>query len=81
MSVELAAPLPLRIERTRRVVVFTQAARRAVRSGVIWGYIFGIIAASSAISYTTIYSTEAERNALAKLVKTLRSSLVGRVRK
>ena len=65
VSVELIAPLPLRRERTRRVVLFTQAARRAVRSGVVWGSIFGIIAASSAISYTTIYSTQAERNALA----------------
>ena len=65
MSVELVAPLPLRVERTRRVVPFTQAAGRAVRSGVIWGYIFGIIAGSSAISYTTIYSTQAERDALA----------------
>ena len=65
MSVELVAPLPLRVERTRRVVAFTQAASRAVRSGVIWGYIFGIIAGSSAISYTTIYSTQAERDALA----------------
>jgi ABC-2 type transport system permease protein len=47
------------------VVVFTQAARRAVRSGIVWGYIFGIIVASSAISYTTIYSTQADRTALA----------------
>jgi ABC-2 type transport system permease protein len=40
-------------------------ARRAVRSGVIWGYIFGISIASSAISYTTIYKTQAQRDALA----------------
>ena len=32
-------------------------ARKAVRSGVIWGYIFGIAIASSAISYTRIYKT------------------------
>jgi ABC-2 type transport system permease protein len=30
----------------------------------VWGYIFGIIVASSAISYTTIYSTQADREAL-----------------
>ena len=40
-------------------------ARKAVRSGVIWGYIFGIAIASSAISYTTIYKTQAQRDALA----------------
>ena len=32
---------------------------------MIWGYIFGIAIASSAISYTTIYKTQAQRDALA----------------
>jgi ABC-2 type transport system permease protein len=32
----------------------------------VWGYIIGIVVASSAISYTRIYSTQAERDALAK---------------
>jgi ABC-2 type transport system permease protein len=32
---------------------------------VLWGYVFGILVASSAISYTRIYSTQAERDALA----------------
>jgi ABC-2 type transport system permease protein len=36
-----------------------------MRSGVVWGYIFGIAIASSAISYTTIYKTQAQRHALA----------------
>jgi ABC-2 type transport system permease protein len=40
-------------------------ARKAGRSGVIWGYIFGIAIASSAISYSTIYKTQAQRDALA----------------
>jgi ABC-2 type transport system permease protein len=48
-----------------RTVVAGQTARKAVRSGVIWGYIFGIAIASSAISYTTIYKTQAQRDALA----------------
>ena len=51
--------------RSPRTVVAGQTARRAVRSGVIWGCIFGISIASSAISYTTIYKTQAQRNALA----------------
>jgi ABC-2 type transport system permease protein len=53
------------VSRSPRTVVVGQTARRAIRSGVIWGYIFGIAAASSAISYTTIYKTQAQRNALA----------------
>jgi ABC-2 type transport system permease protein len=54
-----------RPRRSPRTVVAGQTARRAVRSGVIWGCIFGVSIASSAISYTTIYKTEAQRNALA----------------
>ena len=46
-------------------VVASLTARKAVRSGVIWGYVFGIAIASSAISYTTIYKTQTQRNALA----------------
>ncbi|MGD0312605.1 MAG: ABC transporter permease subunit [Acidimicrobiales bacterium] len=51
--------------RSPRTVVAGQTGRKAVRSGIIWGYIFGIAIASSAISYTTIYKTQAQRNALA----------------
>ena len=40
-------------------------ARRAVRSGALWGFIFGIAVASSDVSYTTIYKTQAQRDALA----------------
>ena len=40
-------------------------ARKAVRSGVMWGCIFGSVIASSAVSYTTLYKTAAERDALA----------------
>ena len=40
-------------------------ARKAVRSGALWGCVFGIVIASSAISYTKLYKTPAERLALA----------------
>ena len=40
-------------------------ARRAVRSGVIFGYVFGVAIASSAIGYTRFYKTAAQRDALA----------------
>ena len=39
--------------------------RKAVRSGVIWGYLFGASIASSAFSYTSLYKTRAQRGALA----------------
>jgi ABC-2 type transport system permease protein len=56
---------PLRPERSPGTVVFRKTARQAVRSGVMWGYLFGIVVASSAISYTRIYTTQAERDHLA----------------
>jgi ABC-2 type transport system permease protein len=40
-------------------------AHKAVRSGLIWGYIFGVAIASSAVSYTRLYKTPAQRAALA----------------
>jgi len=46
-------------------VIAGLTARKAVRSGVMWGYIFGAVIASSAISYTKLYKTAAERDALA----------------
>jgi ABC-2 type transport system permease protein len=46
-------------------VISRLTARRAVRSGVIFGYIFGAATASSAISYTRFYKTAAQRDALA----------------
>ena len=54
------------VVRTSRTVVLSTTARRAIRSGVVWGYIIGAVVASSAISYTRIYSSQAERDALAK---------------
>jgi ABC-2 type transport system permease protein len=46
-------------------VIAGVTARRAVRSGVIWGCIFGLATASSALSYTRLYKTTAQRHALA----------------
>ncbi len=46
-------------------VVARLTARRAVRSGALWGYVFGVFVASSAYSYATIYKTAAERDRLA----------------
>ena len=65
MTAELAASLPATRRRSPVGLVFALTARRATRSGAIWGYIFGAVIASSAISYTRIYQTPAERVALA----------------
>ncbi len=65
MSIELAARAPGRMGRSPGTVVAWLTARKSVRSGVIWGYIFGIAIASSAVSYTRIYKTPAQRDALA----------------
>ena len=65
MRADLAirAQPPLRALSWRRRLLET--ARKAVRSGAILGYIFGIVVVSSAVSYTRIYRTRAEREHLA----------------
>ena len=65
MQADLAARPPVRIERRAGRVVGRLTASRAVRSGTLWGLIFGVAVASSEISYTTIYKTQADRDALA----------------
>ncbi len=54
-----------RTARPAATVIARLTARKAVRSGVAWGYVFGALIASSAVSYTRIYQTQAARAALA----------------
>ena len=49
------------------LVVASRTARKAVRSGVLWGYVFGLVVASSAYSYATTYKTLAQRERLVAL--------------
>ena len=65
MTIEVLVPGIVPTPRSPRTVVATLTARKAVRSGMIWGCIFGLAIASSAISYTRLYKTSAQRNALA----------------
>ena len=65
MAAELTLRAPVRTERSPGTVVLGQTARKATRSGVFWGYLFGVVVASSAISYTQIYKTQADREHLA----------------
>jgi ABC-2 type transport system permease protein len=47
-----------------------RTARRAARSGALWGYIFGITVVSSAWGYASVYKTAAQRARLAALFGT-----------
>jgi len=56
---------PVRAGGSPRTVVAAFSTRKAVRSGVLWGYIFAIAIASSEVSYVKLYKTAAQRDALA----------------
>jgi ABC-2 type transport system permease protein len=66
---DLAADIPAAPSsgagRSAATVIARLTARKAIRSGVVWGYVFGALIASSAVSYTRIYKTQAARDALA----------------
>ncbi|HVA05401.1 MAG TPA: ABC transporter permease subunit [Acidimicrobiales bacterium] len=47
-------------------VVFQQTVRKSLRSGVLWGYVFGAYIAAQALAYDSTYKTQAARNLLAK---------------
>ena len=65
------ADLSLRAPRAARgrpgIVVAVRTARKAARSGVLWGYVFGLTVASSALGYASTYKTAAERARFAAL--------------
>lgn len=65
MQAEIADKEGAQVGRWPGTVVARLTARGAARSGVIWGSIFAIAIASSAISYSGIYKTLAQRDALA----------------
>ena len=65
MGAEFAVRTRGEMARSRGTAIGGITARKAVRSGVIWGYIFGASIASSAISYAKLYKTVAQRDALA----------------
>jgi len=56
---------PTRPGRPAGTVVARLTARKAIRSGVVWGYVFGALIASSAVTYARVYKTQAARDALA----------------
>jgi polyether ionophore transport system permease protein len=67
MQADLALTVPARAGRNPAAVVALRTARSAVRSGALWGYVFGITVASSAFGYTAAYKTLAQRERFAAL--------------
>ena len=51
--------------RSPQTVVLRRTAGRAARSGALWGYVFGAFVASTAWSYSSLYRTRGQRDALA----------------
>jgi ABC-2 type transport system permease protein len=56
---------PVRASGSPTSVVAAFSTRKAVRSGILWGCVFGIAVASSEVSYVKLYKTAGQRNALA----------------
>jgi ABC-2 type transport system permease protein len=67
MSADVAAPRVARVGRYPTLVVASWTARRAVRTGALWGYVFGIVVATSSYGYASTYTTTAQRERLVTL--------------
>jgi len=66
MTVPVPSPVEVRRDQKwPRWVVAGLTARRAGRSGALWGYIFGIFVASTALGFAATYKTVAAREHLA----------------
>lgn len=65
MATDPAAAGAAPVDRSGRTVVANLATRAATRSAVVWGAVFAITVASSAVSYATLYPKQSQREALA----------------
>jgi hypothetical protein len=61
VSADLATPAPLDTGRWPGWMVARVTARKATRSATIWGAVFGLYVASSALGYAATYKTPLER--------------------
>ncbi len=66
MQADLTVEVPGRAARSPGTVIARQTARKSVRSGLLWGYVFGIYVATQALAYASSYKTLDERVRLAK---------------
>lgn len=67
MQADLTLGSPATAGRYPAAVVAVSTARRAVRSGALWGYVFGLTVASSAWGFVSVYKTQAQRARFAAL--------------
>ena len=58
---EIAPWSAARVGRSPTQVIARFTARKALRSGVLWGYVFGLTVASSALGYVSAYPTSVDR--------------------
>jgi polyether ionophore transport system permease protein len=65
MSADLALGTQARAGRWPNAVIAGLTARKAVRSAAVWGVVFGLYVASSALGYTATYKTSLARAQLA----------------
>jgi len=63
-SAEVSAVPPFQLERSPGSLIFRVSAGKAVRSGLAWGAVYGIMVASAALSYVSIYPHQAQRDQL-----------------
>jgi ABC-2 type transport system permease protein len=66
MQAELAIRPPAAEDRRATMVVARQTARKAIRSGALWGLVFGFYVATQALAYASSYKTLSARLHLAK---------------
>ena len=65
----VAAPHLTPVARARSVIGW-RTSRKAMRSGLLWGVIFGLTYASSTLAYSSAYPTQADRERIAALFST-----------
>jgi len=81
VSAEIAFATPTSAAgRAPGTVVARQTAKRAAQSAALWGYIFGLYVAVSALGYAATYKTPASREKFAEVFasNTALDSLIGR---
>jgi ABC-2 type transport system permease protein len=62
---EVVSGVPMRVAKAPGRVIAGLTARKAVRSGVLFGYVFGVFVASTALGYAATYKTQVARDHLA----------------
>ena len=66
MSTEVAVRATTRAGRSPGRVVAALTTRKTVRSGALWGGVFGLYVAASALGYAATYKSQLARAALAQ---------------